>query len=76
MSTDLRLRPVPHMRHTGPTPYTDRVLSRLLRHVAPVLAAAVFLLPLALMVSGSLRPTGLAPPQGVELVPASPTLDA
>ena len=67
---------MPHMRHTGYTPYTDRVLSRLLRHVAPVLAAAVFLVPLVLMVSGSLRPTGLAPPQGVELVPASPTLDA
>lgn len=41
-----------------------------------VLAAAVFLLPLLLMVSGSVRPTGLPPPQGVDLIPGDPTLDA
>jgi multiple sugar transport system permease protein len=54
------------------------------RHGAPrrplwgLAAAAVsllFLLPLVFTVSGSFRRPGLAPPQGVELVPASPTLE-
>ncbi len=46
------------------------------RHLPAVLAAALFLLPLLLMVSGSLRPVGLPPPTGLELVPPSPTLDS
>jgi len=46
------------------------------RHVPAVLAATLFLLPLLVMVSGSLRPAGLPPPQGVELLPADPTLES
>lgn len=48
--------------------------SRLARHLPAALAAALFLLPLGFMVSGSLRPVGLPPPSGVELIPPSPTL--
>ncbi len=49
-----------------------RVLSR---HLLPALVATVFALPLWFLVSGSLRPVGLPPPAGVELLPPSPTLD-
>lgn len=48
----------------------------LTRHLLPASAAALFLLPLWFMLAGSLRPTGLPPPTGVELVPPEPTLDA
>ncbi len=48
----------------------------LYRHLTAVLVAAVFVLPLVVMVSGSLRPAGVPPPQGVELIPSSPTLEA
>ena len=46
------------------------------RHVPAALAAMVFLVPLWFMVSGSLRPVGLPPPSGIELLPDSPTLDS
>ena len=46
------------------------------RHLPAALVAAFFLLPLLVMVSGSLRPAGLPPPQGIEFVPHSPTLDS
>lgn len=46
------------------------------RHLPAALVAALFSLPLLLMVSGSLRPAGLPPPEGVELLPSEPTLDA
>ena len=46
------------------------------RHVPAVLVAAFFLLPLVVMVSGSLRPAGLPPPTGIDIVPSAPTLDA
>ena len=49
--------------------------SRLARHLPAALAAAVFLLPLWFMISGSLRPVGLPPPAGVELLPPAPTLE-
>jgi multiple sugar transport system permease protein len=42
----------------------------------PAAAAALFVVPLWFMVAGSLRPIGLPPPAGVELLPPSPTLDA
>lgn len=48
----------------------------LLRHVPAALVAAFFVLPLVFMLTGSLRPVGLAPPQGIELIPPSPTLDS
>jgi len=38
--------------------------------------STLFLLPLLFLVSGSLRPLGLAPPAGLELVPPELTLDA
>lgn len=44
------------------------------RHLPALAVAAVFLLPLAYMVSGSLRRAGLPPPRTPELVPAAPTL--
>ena len=47
-----------------------------LRHGLPLLVVAVFVVPLLLMLSGSLRPVGLAPPRGLELVPASPSLES
>jgi multiple sugar transport system permease protein len=50
--------------------------STLARHLPALLAALFFLLPLWLMISGSLRPVGLPPPQGVELFPRQPTLDS
>src|ERR671919_3161722 len=50
------------------------------RRLTWILAAAVvsilFLLPLVAMLSGSLRPQGLPPPRGVELIPADPSLGA
>lgn len=36
----------------------------------------MFLLPVVFLVTGSLRPTGLPPPTGVEIVPPQPTLEA
>jgi len=45
------------------------------RHAAALVVAAVFLLPLFVMISGSLRPVGLPPPLGLELVPAVVTLE-
>lgn len=36
----------------------------------------VFLLPLVAMLGGSLRPQGLPPPRGIELIPADPSLSA
>ena len=48
----------------------------LARHVLPALIAALFLLPLWFMLSGSLRPLGVPPPRGVELLPPDPTLAA
>ncbi len=48
----------------------------LARHVVPLLAAIVFVLPLWFMVAGSLRPVGLPPPRGVELLPPAPNLDS
>lgn len=46
------------------------------RHVLPLLVAAVFVVPLLLMLTGSLRPVGLPPPRGLELVPPSPSLES
>lgn len=49
--------------------------SRVARHLPAALAAVVFLLPLWFMVSGSLRPVGVPPPSGVELLPPDPTVE-
>jgi len=46
------------------------------RHVGGAAAALLFLLPLWFLVSGSLRPLGLPPPLGVELLPPEPGLEA
>jgi multiple sugar transport system permease protein len=45
------------------------------RPLAALLLAAVFLLPLVFMVSGSLRQAGLPPPRSLELVPDPIALD-
>jgi multiple sugar transport system permease protein len=45
------------------------------RHLPALLIAAVFLLPLVFMVSGSLRRAGLPPPRSPELVPDPVALD-
>jgi multiple sugar transport system permease protein len=45
------------------------------RHPPAFAIAAVFLVPLVFMVSGSLRKAGLPPPRTPELVPSEPTLD-
>ena len=46
------------------------------RHVPAVLVAGFFLLPLLVMLSGSLRPSGLPPPVGIDIVPSDPTFEA
>ncbi|HEX9824200.1 MAG TPA: carbohydrate ABC transporter permease [Actinomycetota bacterium] len=43
------------------------------RHLPALLASIVFVLPLWIMVAGSLREPG-APPRGAELIPSSPSL--
>lgn len=48
----------------------------LVRHGAPAVAVVLLLLPLVFMVTGSLRAPGLAPPTGVELLPADPTMES
>ncbi|MGH3716639.1 MAG: carbohydrate ABC transporter permease [Micromonosporaceae bacterium] len=58
----------------------DRPLPAPLRHrvtrlVGVIVVAAVFLAPLALLVSGSLRTPGLPPPGGLELLPERARLD-
>jgi multiple sugar transport system permease protein len=57
----------PSARSTGPRP---------LALLATVALVGVFLAPLVVMVTGSLRPPGLPPPRGVELLPEAPTLAA
>lgn len=49
---------------------------RALRHLPAAAAAGLFVVPLLLMLTGSLRPLGIPPPRGLELVPPSPSLDA
>jgi len=44
--------------------------------VLPAVLAVLALAPLALLVLGSLRRLGLPPPQGLELVPADPSLES
>ena len=44
------------------------------RSLVPLAAAAFFLLPLWFLISGSLRPAGLPPPAGFELIPPAPSL--
>ncbi|MGH2753360.1 MAG: carbohydrate ABC transporter permease, partial [Actinomycetota bacterium] len=44
------------------------------RTVGGLTVAAVFVLPLVFLVLGSLRPPGLDPPDGFELLPPDPTL--
>jgi multiple sugar transport system permease protein len=44
------------------------------RHLPAVAISALFLLPLLVMVMGSLRPAGLPPPRSPELVPSDPTM--
>ena len=46
------------------------------RHVVPAVFALFFVAPLLFMVLGSLRPSGLPPPVGVEVVPPNPTLES
>lgn len=46
------------------------------RTVLRLLVVVVFLAPLALLVTGSLRRVGLPPPSGLELLPADPGLTA
>lgn len=41
-----------------------------------LIASAAFVIPLLFLVLGSLRGPGVAPPDGLELIPAEPTLDS
>lgn len=63
-----------HPRATGRT--AGGALAQPGRQVVPALAALLFALPLVFLVAGSLRPIGLPPPTGLELVPPDATLDA
>jgi ABC-type glycerol-3-phosphate transport system permease component len=49
---------------------------RLAWGIAAFAVGLVFLLPLVAMLGGSLRPQGLPPPRGIELIPADPSLGA
>lgn len=49
---------------------------RLRVHLPALVVAVVFSAPLWFLISGSLRPVGLAPPSGIELLPTAPTLDS
>jgi len=49
---------------------------RLALTLGSVGVSLLFLLPLAAMLGGSLRPQGLPPPRGIELLPADPTLES
>lgn len=46
------------------------------RHLIPAICAGFFIVPLVVMVVGSLRPVGTPPPSGVELLPRGATLDS
>ena len=46
------------------------------RHVPAALVAVAFVLPLVVMVTGSLRPPGTPPPRSVALVPTDRSLDS
>jgi multiple sugar transport system permease protein len=46
------------------------------RHAPALVVAAVFLLPLVVMVTGSLRPVGVPPASGLELIPRHATLES
>lgn len=46
------------------------------RQLGGIAAALLFLLPLWFLVSGSLRPLGVPPPQGVELLSPAPSLES
>ena len=46
------------------------------RHAPALIVAAIFLLPLAMMITGSLRPVGLPPPVGLELLPPVVSLES
>jgi multiple sugar transport system permease protein len=52
-----------------------RKFSTVLHHLAAITVAATFLLPLAWMLAASLRPAGLPPPRGVEILYWPPTFD-
>ena len=52
-----------------------RLLGLLARHAASLALAFVFVLPLAWMVAGSLRQTGLPPPRAIEWLPLPPAWD-
>lgn len=47
-----------------------------LRHAPALLVAALFVVPLLLMLSGSLRGVGLPPPRGLEVLPADPSVES
>lgn len=47
-----------------------------LRHAPALLVAALFVVPLLLMLSGSLRGVGLPPPRGLEVLPAEPSVES
>lgn len=64
LPTEAPIRLAPHMRGRRP-----RGLGGGWRHGPALLIAIVFLTPLALMVSGSLRQAGAPPPRSPELVP-------
>jgi multiple sugar transport system permease protein len=48
----------------------------MLRAVAGAVVATVFVLPLAFVVSGSLRDPGTPPPRTPELLPGNPTIES
>lgn len=53
-----------------------RYVMFLVRHLVPLAVSAVFALPLWYVVSGALRPRGLAPPRGADLLPPQVTFES
>ena len=62
-------------RFGGPLPYPTRI-ARAWRSFGAAFVVLAFAPPMVLLVSGSLRPPGVPPPQAPELLPAEVTTDS
>lgn len=61
---------------TAPLPIRRRATARWMSAVLVVAVIALFALPVVLMLLGPLRPPGQPPPDGFELIPSNPGLQA
>ncbi|MBW3561105.1 MAG: carbohydrate ABC transporter permease [Actinobacteria bacterium] len=64
------------LEHSPTLPAGRRLRRFAVRHLVPVAAVALMVLPLVFMITGSLRAPGSVPTVGVELLPSDPTLES